>query len=189
MSGEQTPQLWPASPVGVQKVPVSLRAGAGRGGNTIPFINIDIQIPFTSAQTFKGAITGTMLGLNRFDTIDVSPDKTMVTWNLFFSGDSSVSGIGAGLMISGITFTGGTFTSFTYDAGSGGPSAVISNLNIDAVVLQGLIDDVNAGGTNSLVDEIFDNHRQKINGSDGNDHLEGGNKADVINGKGGNDYI
>ena len=156
----------------------------------MPFIDIDIKTPFSIFQTFKDAITGVMTFLDdRFDTIDVSPDHTMVTWNRFFSGNSNVSGIGTDLMVSGVMFTGGTFTSLTYNAGSGGPSAVISNLNIDAVVLQGLIDDINAGGSDNLVNKLFDNHRQKINGSDGDDILRGGHKADIIKGNAGNDHL
>ena len=169
-------------------------------------LRIDMQNPLGIFGTYKDTIARTMLGVNRFDILDVNPDQTVVTWNLFFTSDTSLTGIGSGLTTdmpdpnSGPILTGGFLDGFGYHKpGAGAASADISNFNRDATVVQAKIDHVlDLASTNgwtfdreamALVNQLFDNRAQRIEGSDGDDYLEGGNKADIINGNGGNDYI
>ena len=173
----------------------------------MPRLLIDIQNPLGILGTYKDTIARTMLGLNRFDTLDVNPDQTVVSWNLFFSSDTSLTGIGSDLTTdmpdpnAAPILTGGFLDGFGYHKpGTGAASADISNFNRDATVVQARIDHVlDLGSTNgwsieqeatALVDRLFDNRAQKIIGSEGDDLLlQGGSKADIINGNGGNDYI
>ena len=170
-------------------------------------LRIDMQNPLGILGTYKDTVARTLLGLNRFDTLDVNPDQTVVTWNLFFSSDSSLTGIGSGLTTdmpdpnAAPILTGGFLDGFGYHKpGAGAPSADISNFNRDATVVQARIDHVlDLASTNgwtfdreamALVNQLFDNRAQRINGSDGDDLLlQGGSKADIINGNGGDDYI
>lgn len=166
----------------------------------------NLQDPLGILGTYKDVMARILLGTNRFDSLDVNADQTVVTWNLFFSADMSLTGIGSGLTTdmpdpnAAPILTGGFLNGFGYhEPGDGAPSADISHFNRDATVLQAKIDQVHdlasSKGLNgdqqatALINRIFDNRAQKINGSDGDDYLKGGNKADIINGNGGIDHI
>ena len=163
-------------------------------------LQIDIQNPINILATPQELIAREWLGLTALGSLDVSPDETMVTWSRFIASNYSLTGDGSNLAASGIIFTAGRLDGFTlFDKPLGMISAVVTHYNRDATALQAKIDQVmqlrmDKGLTfdwavDRLVNIVFSNRELLINGSAGDDNIEGGRNNDVLNGNAGDDFF
>lgn len=98
---------------------------------------------------------------------------------------------GSDFTLDGNRLTGGTIsginlfdisTGFVQVASTDGPG-------IDAATFQAMVDDaiLNGGNTNKVANKLFNSTPLKVDGSSGDDIIEGGKRSDVLIGRGGDD--
>ena len=143
-----------------------------------PIAGTSAQRAIASALVDSSLLWGSVIGGTGLFQFGFSPYTTSLTGTGLFYDD------GAGGM------TAGTITDIGLSVNNV-PAATVTGFNLAATDLQQWIDDAEAHGNllSDVTDPLFSANRLKVLGSNGDDLLEGGDRADIIRGNGGNDII